>query len=314
MRLKIKMDCINMDIESKLYEFFSGVMPESMPTIVALGENKERNIFGSNVETMNKDSTLYITYEDGSTIEANDLGKWICFCTKEGYQKMPKKRRADIVELLCGKSPHSGSYKHLGSGNYSDVYKFGLPSESPSVTTKVTSYYNMQRREMQLAGWKQFKPENEDQKGRIEAMDTSLVSSWRLVDTLRKNGVPVPVLYAFAISMHPSYIGSIEMMEYIPGWTLETYMGYAKHGGFNNPNHNQELLKKALPHFSSPTDLMSQMYGDCYVLKEQAEAVEQDIGDIRPENLIITDFNTETKRFGVVLIDPIKIEYKGETK
>lgn len=308
------MDGVNINLESKLDKFYVSVAPGSMPTIIALDENEEQNIFGSKVETMRPGDALCITYEDGSTIEANDLGKWICFCTKEGYQKMPKKRRVDIVELLCGKSPHSGSYKHLGSGNYSDVYKFGLPSEGLSVATKVTSYYNMQRREMQLAGWKQFKPENEDQKGRIEAMDTSLVTSWRLADTLRKNGVHVPVLYAFAISMHPSYIGSIEMMEYIPGWTLEIYMGYAKHGGFNNPNHNQELLKKALPHFSSPMDLMSQMYDDCYVLKEQAEAVEQDIGDIRPENLVITDFNTETKRFEVVLIDPIKIEYKEETK
>lgn len=295
-----------------LDEFFAKATPEEMPTIIALNERKKHNIFGSRTNT---GGTYNITYEDGSNILVDDSDKWLCFFTKEGYQEMPKQRMEDIVAFICGKHPNSSYYQTLGSGNYSDVYRYGLPSEGPYVIIKGTLYDNMQRREMQLNAWGKYKPEESDHKGRIEAMDTSLVTSWRLIDKLRKNGVHVPSLYAFAINLQPRYnLGSFEMMEYIPGWTLERCMDHNKNGGFGMTNNHPDAIQKALQHFSSANDIMSQIYHDCYALKEQAEAVEPDIGDIRPENLIITDFKTETKKFDVVLIDPVKIWYKGEKR
>jgi len=186
---------VDSELESRLHEFFANATPKSMPTIIALNGKEEHNIFGSKaVETTNHEDMFRTVYEDGSTVEVDDIGKWVCFVTKEGYQRMPHQRTHDITAFVCGKIPSLDSYKSPGSGNYSDVYQFGVPSEGPYVATKVTTYVDMQRREMQLAGWKKYKPERSNQKGRIEAVDTSLVTGWRLVANLGNHGVRVPSL------------------------------------------------------------------------------------------------------------------------
>ncbi len=294
--------------ELTLQQFFADALPEVMPTIIALNDRKEHNIFGSKtVNATDLGDTLRFAYEDGSTVEVNNSNNWLYFCTKEGH-KIPEQRVTEITTFLCGKEPDSGSYKLVGRGNYSEVYRLGVPY----LATKVTTHLDIQRREMQLAGWKKYQPERSDQRGRIEAIDTSLVTSWKSVDKLRKNGVRVPSHYAFAISLKPRYIGSVEMMEYVPGLTLQAHMGFDRHGGFSRPDDYPATVVKALPHFSSSKDLMHRLYEDCYTLKEQAEAVEPNIGDIRPENLIVSDFNPETKRFEVALVDPIKVFYKKD--
>jgi len=204
----------------------------------------------------------------------------------------------------------------LGSGNFSNCYSLPIANGLVVKTTNGTDFVGKELSDVFSNVYDKLMQASEigrsigGSKKTVQSID--LKTTLKMLTALRKHGFATPTFYGFSVKANasPDEIQEYQFMERINRPTLEqifenSHLEKPVEINYQTVPH-ADYLRQIRQHFESDDEMLGTLVNDYYDFKKEAKRTILDLGDVEMRNLFAYAFDPQTKKFTLMMIDPIR--------